>query len=461
MQDHHAVPNTAPSSANLPTDRRALLAGIGGLAAGAMLVGARTAHAGPLIPPAGPIASTGKTLTDVEPRTAIDRTNTPGDPNSTYRITQPGSYYLTGNITGEASKHGILIEASDVSIDLSGFAVVGVGGIFSGITSQSSQYRNIIVRNGSVRNWGGSGITLISGQNALIEDIIAVENGDRGISVGICSIIRRCIAFANSNLGIQCSHSCIVEACTIRDNDNIGLQVGNDSVMTNCTAVNNSSGFALGARSIARDCTAQLHGFNGFSTSGNTRFENCSAEGSGFSGFSAQSGCSFIGCSARNNTTDGFLATDNCVIQDCQAVANLEDGIHASANCLIASCLAVSNGSDGIRATNRCIIRGNVCSLNGTGSGGTAGAGIHTTGIDNRIEDNNCTGNGRGIDCDTSGSFIVRNTCSGNTTNWELAADNRHGGISNVTALSNPAVIGLGGAPTAITTENPWGNFSY
>lgn len=455
--------NDSPSEhiASFPSDRRALLAGIGGLAAGAFLAGSRSAYAGPLNPPAGPIVSTGKTLSEIEPRIAINATNTPGNAESTYRISQPGSYYLTGNLAGEANKFGILIEAADVSIDLSGFAVVGVGGIFSGITAQSSQYRNIVIRNGTVRNWGGSGITLISGQNALIEDIIASENGDRGMTVGTCCLIRRCIAFANSNLGIQCSHSSVVEACTVRDNDNIGLQVGNDSVVTNCTAVNNSSGFALGARCIARDCTAQLHDFNGFSTSGNTRFEHCSAEGSGFSGFSAQIGCSFIGCSSRNNTTDGFRGTDNCIIHDCQAVGNLEDGIHASANCLITSCLAVSNGVDGIRATNRCIIRGNVCSLNGTGSAGTAGAGIHTTGVDNRIEDNNCTGNGRGIDCDTSGSFIVRNTCSGNTTNWDLAADNRHGGISNVTALSSPAVVGMGGAPTAITTENPWANFSY
>jgi hypothetical protein len=460
MDDQH--PDHTAKTSLMAHERRAMLAGLGGLAAGAWLAGTRsTAHAGPLNPPPGPITSTGKTLGEVEPRIAINATNTPGIAESTYRISQPGSYYLTGNLTGEAEKYGILIEASDVSIDLSGFAVVGVGGIFSGITAQSSQYRNIVIRNGTVRNWGGAGVQLIAGTNALVEQIIATENTSRGISVGTCGIVRQCIAEANGHIGIECSHSCIVEACTVRDNANFGLQVGNDSVVTNCSAVNNSSGFALGARSIARDCTAQLHVFNGFSTSGNTRFDHCSAEGSGFSGFSAQSGCSFIGCSARNNTTDGFRATDNCVIQDCQAVANLEDGIHASANCLIASCVAASNGVDGIRATNRCIIRGNVCSLNGTGSAGTAGAGIHTTGLDNRIEDNNCTGNGRGIDCDTSGSFIVRNTCSGNTTNWDLAADNRHGGISNVTALSNPAVVGMGGAPTAITTENPWANFSY
>lgn len=434
------IERPAPNPGNLPTERRALLAGLGGLAAGAMLVGGRTAHAGPLNPPAGPVTSTGKTLSEVEPRIAINQTNTPSTSDATYRITQPGSYYLTANLAGEIDKYGILIESSDVSIDLCGFAVVGVGGIFTGIAANTSQYRNIIVRNGIIRNWGGSGLQLISGQNALIEHLIATENGSRGISVGTCGIVRNCVVHANGHIGIECSHSCIVDACTVRDNGNIGLQVGNDCVITNCTAVNNSSGFALGERSVTRDCTAQQHTFNGFLTSGNSRFENCSAEGSGFSGFSVSSGCSLIGCSARNNTTEGFRTTDNCMIQGCQAV---------------------SNGLDGIRSTNRSIIRGNLCSLNGTGSSGTAGAGIHTTGVDNRIEDNNCTGNGRGIDCDSPGSFIVRNTCSGNTTNWDLAADNRHGGISNVTALSNPAVVGMGGAPTAITTENPWGNFSY
>ncbi len=436
----HDMPTDSSKPMNPATERRALLAGLGGLAAGAVLLGGRTAHAGPLNPPHGPITSTGKTLTEVEPRIAINATNTPGTSDATYLIRQPGSYYLAGNLAGQADKFGILIESSDVSIDLCGFAVVGVGGIFSGITAQSGAHHNLIVRNGILRNWGGSGISLVSGQNALVENIIAADNGDRGIGVGICGIVRHCIAQGNGNIGIQCDDSCIVEACTVRDNDNMGVQVGNDAVVTNCTAVNNSSGFAIGARSIARDCTAQQHTFNGFSTSSNARFDHCSAEGSGFSGFQVQSGCSLIGCSARNNTTEGIRATDNCLIESCQVVSNVTDGIRTSA---------------------RNIIRGNLCSLNGTGSGGTAGAGIHTTGIDNRIEDNNCTGNGRGVDCDTFGSFIVRNTCSGNTTNWDLAADNRHGGISNVTALSNPAVVGMGGAPTAITTENPWGNFSY
>jgi hypothetical protein len=81
MQQDQTDQNPTP---NLPTDRRALLAGIGGLAAGAFIAG--KANAGPLSPPAGPIAPT----PGPEPRIAINAVNTPGDANSLYKITQPG-----------------------------------------------------------------------------------------------------------------------------------------------------------------------------------------------------------------------------------------------------------------------------------------------------------------------------------------------------------------------------------
>ncbi|HRJ49802.1 MAG TPA: hypothetical protein PKU91_04680, partial [Phycisphaerales bacterium] len=89
------------------------------------VIGAMAVSAGPLDPPAGPVAGTYKTLTEVEPRIAINAVNTPGGANSLFRITQPGSYYLTGNITGVIGKHGIEIAASGVTIDLMGFDLQG------------------------------------------------------------------------------------------------------------------------------------------------------------------------------------------------------------------------------------------------------------------------------------------------------------------------------------------------
>ena len=61
-----------------------------------------------------------KTLDQVEARTIINAANTPGDANNTFIISQAGSYYLTGNITGESGKNGISIQAEDVTLDLNG-----------------------------------------------------------------------------------------------------------------------------------------------------------------------------------------------------------------------------------------------------------------------------------------------------------------------------------------------------
>jgi len=99
-------------------DRRALLAGAGVLSAAAIAAG------GPLNPPSGPVSST----PGPEPRTAINATNTPGTALAEFRISQPGSYYLPGNIAAPAGASGILVDASDVTIDLMGFAIQGAGG---------------------------------------------------------------------------------------------------------------------------------------------------------------------------------------------------------------------------------------------------------------------------------------------------------------------------------------------
>ena len=84
---------------------------------------------GSLTPPGAP-APTMKTLTQIEPRTAISSIPT--------TITQSGSYYLTGNLSGVAGQNGITIVASDVTLDLNGFTLTGVPSSIDGISFGSN-----------------------------------------------------------------------------------------------------------------------------------------------------------------------------------------------------------------------------------------------------------------------------------------------------------------------------------
>ena len=94
--------------------------------------------AGDLNPPVGPVIPTMKTLAEVEPRIAVNAINTPGDTNALFSITEPGSYYLTANVVGVVGKDGIVIQVSDVTLDLNGFALIGVPGSRRGIDTFTS-----------------------------------------------------------------------------------------------------------------------------------------------------------------------------------------------------------------------------------------------------------------------------------------------------------------------------------
>ncbi|MEZ6212080.1 MAG: right-handed parallel beta-helix repeat-containing protein [Phycisphaerales bacterium] len=374
------------------------------------------AIAGDLNPPAGPVAPTMKTLDEVEPRTAINLTNTPGDADSVYRITASGSYYLTGNITGQAGKSGIEIATSGVSIDLNGFALIGVPGSVVGVVTVGTGLRDIAVRNGAAREWGTTGVFLTSA-NSIVSHVTASNNNLGGIAIGATGLVESCGAYFNGSDGIS---------------------VGNG-----CTVVDSVAG------------------------------------SNGASGIAGQFGVTVRGCSGYSNTGHGIAINSNAVITECAATSNGANGVHTASACQISSCSATGNGGhgivssndgmvinntcrtnvgDGINAGSNNSILNNNCGLNGFSAGD--GAGIHTTNSDNRIEGNNCADNDRGIDVDFTGSMILRNTCSGNSTNYDIAANNRFGEIVSIPASGTGAVLGSSAAGT-LTTTDPWANFSY
>lgn len=377
------------------------------------------ALAGDLVPPMGPVAPMHKTLTEVEPRIAINATNTPGDANSLFKITVPGSYYLTGNITGVAGKHGIEIVVSAVSLDLKGFDLLGVAGSLDGVSATVDDLSNIAVVNGSVRNWGEDGVDLGArlAANCRVADLHVSGCLDlSGISVGNGSTVTNCVAFNNAVDGISAEYGCTITNCSAYRNGETGIIVHN---------------------------------------TGNT-VSNCSAFDNNIEGIHAGRGCTITNCSVSWNES-GINTGEGSVVLNCSVIENTAVGIYARNSSTVADCAVQANTLDGILCTSFCMLRGNTCAGNGLGAGN--GAGIHATGTDNRIEGNNCIGADRGIDVDFTGNIIIKNSSSGNTTNWDIVIGNAVAPI--VQATTNGAAISGNTYAGNLGSTDPNANFTY
>ena len=507
------------------------------------------AFAGPLSPPAGPVTSTYKTLTEIEPRIAINATNTPGDADSVYRITQSGSYYLTGNIQGVAGKSGIEIAAGNVTVDLNGYQVRGITGSLSGIVvipPPLTLLARINVHDGSVVGWGSHGVRLTPATSADVQSVRSSANGFMGISVGDNSTVAGCEAKDNLDIGVDAGNECAISDtlavgnflsgisvasdsrltrctssfnsqgvnarnnCTLDSvnavqNTNAGVVIGNECSLMNCVAVSNGgSGFQLGSSCSISNSASRGNTGAGFAVSGDgCTFSNVTARTNGVAGFAivgsgcivdnatcsdntgpgisaviasgstttglghiiknsatysntaggilVGTGCNVVGCTAYINGSGGIVAGAGCMVSNCTAYQNTGTGISVGGACSVLDCTARVNTADGILCSFRCIIRGNNSSSNTL-------AQIHATDTDNRIEANACTSGSRGMDVDAAGNIIMRNTCSGATTNWDIVAGNVCLVVN--AATTSAAILGNSGGVAPGSTD-PSANFTY
>ncbi len=368
------------------------------------------ATAGVLEPSAAP-GPTMKTLDEVEPRTAVNATNTPGDSGSSYKITVAGSYYLTDNVTGVSGKKGIEITADNGTLDPNGVALVGVPGSLRGVDVFGAGLKNITIKNGTISNWGSDGCVTAGTDNSRLERLHASDNG---------------------GIGLWSGRNSIVKNCTARDNGSHGVSVLNNSVITGCTAVSNDIwGIFAGEESTVTACTAAENGFYGIALGAGCTVTNCTARNNGSDGINCSIGASTItGCTANYNTGAG-IKVESGTVTNCVVVRNSGDGILVSyGQGIVKSCSAALNTGNGIKVAADSYVVANNCTANGW-SGDAAG--IHVTGSGNRIEGNEVNDNDRGIDVDSGGNLIVKNSASGNAPNYALTGTNTVGPIITAT----------------------------
>ncbi len=438
-----------------------------GMVAAAGLMSLRVT-AGPLNPPAGAVGSTYKTLTEVEPRIAINSTNTPGDADSVFKITQPGSYYLTGNVTGVIGKHGIEIGADDVTVDLSGFRVRGVVGALHGVTTDGNRER-VTIRNGTIAVWNGKGVSFTSAAEGgcVVEGVTVSTCGSWGISCGFNSRIENCLvascvsggitAGANSSVigcvqrlasgafatGITVSQGSVVERCGASSNAGGGFSLGDGAVARGCTSSNNvGDGYYLFAGASISGCTARLNGNTGVQaawegaaivdctvvgnanvgiyTGSNVRVSGCTVVG-GLGGIQADDGCTVVGCAVRDTTGIGIRANNGCHIENNLTRNNQQDGIYVNFSCAVI---------------------GNNC--NGDGAAAGNHGAIRVIGQANRVEGNNISYADRGLYLTSGGNAVFKNSLKGCTVNFDVVGGNDVGPIGS-----------------AATATSPWANIQY
>ena len=211
-------------------------------------------HAGGPLDPQGAPGVTMKSLSEVEPRTPIS--------SLPFTISQPGSYYLTGNLGVSTAIDGITVQADDVTIDLNGFELNG-NGVGSGAFTQgaaSPARRNWRVYNGSIVGWGYAlyGGSVSHGQ---IDHVRASGIRTAGLYLGAGARVSDCSVEGSgpsTTQGILTGDGSSVESCSTRG-FSIGIWVVSQSTVAGCNVIATNIGVSASGSTIASCRIAAIH----------------------------------------------------------------------------------------------------------------------------------------------------------------------------------------------------------
>jgi hypothetical protein len=156
-----------------------------------------------------------------------------------FKITQTGSYKLSGNLDVPAGINGIEINVNDVTLDLNGFTITGpITCDSSGCTPTSTASPSgiqafavgITIRNGHVKGFA-RGVKTFGG---LVEEMHVSGNVIDGIE-GNDVVVRRNDASSNHGIGIQCFDCVVTENVATLNGSNAFFMGGGGVFASNTT----------------------------------------------------------------------------------------------------------------------------------------------------------------------------------------------------------------------------------
>jgi hypothetical protein len=283
-----------------------------------------------------------KSLDQVEARTAITNTT------SLVTISQPGSYYLTQNLT-VTTGDAIDIAADEVTLDLNGFTISSTAASATGTAiylAKASGNTDITILNGHIK----SGVTNTSagvfGGSGFINGIYFNTGNPSNIRVSDVSV-NGCLGYG---IGLGYNNSTVVDSCSVKIagaigiytdvvtrstamacgdrgilgilvSDSRGEQLKSAGCGIQATSVHNSTGFCYGVNangvnaSEANNCSASSYGTNSTAIHV-TCANNCTANDFSPSGGTAINATTAINCCAGSSSGTGMTANiaNSCVI---------------------------------------------------------------------------------------------------------------------------------------------------
>ena len=187
-----------------------------------------------------------------------------------YTISQPGFYFVTGDLTCPAGTHGITINTDNVTLDLMGFRLNGPGGSGSYDGIRMSGRHNVEIRNGTIRYFPKYGINeslggIGEGHRAI--NLRVRNNGDTGIYLsGKGNLVKDCTCFSNGGAGIVASEASTITGNTCYDNTSTGISgAGGGCTITGNTCYGNELyGIyaSAGSTVLGNTCRSNLEGIH-------------------------------------------------------------------------------------------------------------------------------------------------------------------------------------------------------